>query len=119
MIGSTATILALVGTVILGPLSDPPENLGLGVFAPSDSVEVIVTGLSCPFCAFGLEKKLKSFEGVGEITIEPATGKVRFGLAEDHELTEAKLRELVKDAGFEVREILRAPWLSDSGSGPS
>lgn len=89
----------------------------MNVLAPSDSVEVVVTGLSCPFCAFGLEKRLKSFDGIGEITIEPATGKVGFDLAEGHGLTEEKLRGLVKDAGFEIQEIRRAPWIPDPGSG--
>ncbi len=68
---------------------------------------------------FGLEKKLTSFDGVGEIVIEAATGKARFDLAEDHELTEEKLRELVKDADFEVREIRQVPWIPDSRDGPS
>lgn len=122
MIASTATILALAGTVALGPLSpasDGVDSREIDVLTPSDSVEMVVTGLSCPFCAFGLEKKLKSFDGIGEITVEAATGKVRFDLAEDHELTEDKLRGLVKDGGFEIVEIRQAPWIPDPGGGPS
>lgn len=117
MVASNVSVLALAGVLAFGPPAGEREVASPSPLQAPDSVEVIVTGLSCPFCAFGLEKKLKSFDGIGEITIEAATGKVSFALAEGHELTEEKLRGLVKDAGFQVEEIRRAPWLPDPGSG--
>ncbi len=44
-------------------------------------VKIEVDGLSCPFCAFGLKKKLKKIEGVEKVDVS------------------------VKNAGFTPREI--------------
>lgn len=30
--------------------------------------QIEVAGLACPFCAYGIEKKLRAIEGVGRLT---------------------------------------------------
>ncbi|MDX1629678.1 MAG: heavy-metal-associated domain-containing protein, partial [Fulvivirga sp.] len=37
-------------------------------------VKVEVDGLSCPFCAYGLEKKLKNLDGVTNIKVDIENG---------------------------------------------
>jgi mercuric ion binding protein len=70
-----------------------------------EKVAVSVDGLSCPFCAYGLEKKLKSLDGVGKIDIKVNDGMVFLYLKEGPEITEAVLRKKVEEAGFTPRDI--------------
>ena len=62
-------------------------------------IVVEVDGLACPFCAYGLEKKLKKLDGVEAIYVDMDKGKKDAALSED------KIRKAVSDAGFTVRDI--------------
>ena len=44
----------------------------------TDYFEVTVAGLGCPFCAYGLEKKLKEFKGVKKLKMNLESGDVSF-----------------------------------------
>lgn len=70
-----------------------------------EKITVRVDGLSCPFCAYGLEKKLKSLNGVEKLEIKINDGLVILFLKEDAKLTEAAIKKKVKEAGFTPREI--------------
>lgn len=84
------------------------------VTAGPQRIDMVVLGLSCPFCAYGLEKKLKKVEGLTDISIDFKTGKVRMEVRDGSRVSDEQLNKLVKDAGFEVKEISRSP-LSESG----
>lgn len=71
----------------------------------SDQVEVGVDGLACPFCAYGLEKKLKKLEGIKDIKIDVEEGLVTLDIENGHTITEEAIRKKVKDAGFTPKEI--------------
>ena len=43
-------------------------------FAQIEKIEVEVNGLSCAFCAYGLEKRLKEVSGVAKVTISVEKG---------------------------------------------
>ncbi len=64
-----------------------------------------VDGASCPFCAFGLEKRLGQIEGVNDVKLEMKEGKVIVTLEEGAVVSEEALRQAVDDAGFTPREI--------------
>jgi len=66
---------------------------------------VTVDGMACPFCAYGLEKKLKGLEGVRGVKVELKTGIARLTLKEEAPPTVAAIREAVKKAGFTPKEI--------------
>ena len=66
---------------------------------------VRVDGLACPFCAYGLEKKLKKLEGVASIEINIEEATVELTLQPEAEVTEEAIREKVKAAGFTPKEI--------------
>jgi copper chaperone len=68
-----------------------------------------VDGMACPYCAYGIEKKLKKIEGVEEIDIDLNAGVVRISVAEGVELTEAQMEKLFKDAGFTFRSMEKEP----------
>lgn len=64
-----------------------------------------VDGLACPYCAYGIEKKLKQVDGVKDIEIDLAAGMVRVTVAEGVELTEPQMKKLFDDAGFTYRSM--------------
>ncbi len=80
-------------------------------------IDMIVTGLSCPFCAYGLEKKLRKIEGLDSIGIDFKTGKVLMLVQDGSKATDERITQLVKDAGFEVAEIKRSTRTPGSPDG--
>jgi mercuric ion binding protein len=68
-----------------------------------------VDGLSCPFCAYGIEKKLIRTEGVESVAFDLEKGLVIVKVEEDVTLTEGQLKQLVADAGFTLRSLSKQP----------
>ena len=52
---------------IITMIAIPPAN------AQVSSVTVGVDGMSCPFCAFGVEKRLKKVDGAGSVKVAVET----------------------------------------------
>lgn len=73
--------------------------------AEKAKVTVRVDGLSCPFCAYGLEKKLKKMEGVEEFFIHLESGKIEIIISDEALYNKDKVEELVKEAGFTPKGI--------------
>lgn len=67
-----------------------------------------VDGLACPFCAFGIEKRLNKIDGVIDIEVDIGDSVVRVTLQEDKTLTEEQARQAVKEAGFTLRSYSEA-----------
>ena len=70
-----------------------------------DHITIRVDGLSCPFCAYGLEKKLKRLEGTEKVRIDIDQGVAEVTVAEGKTIEESQLRQAVLDAGFTPRKI--------------
>ncbi|MFQ5747035.1 MAG: heavy-metal-associated domain-containing protein [Gemmatimonadota bacterium] len=70
-------------------------------------IEVTILGMSCPFCAYGVEQKLKRLEGVEDIDVALDTGLATLTMEEGGDLSNDLIRKSVKDAGFEVANIVR------------
>ncbi len=66
-----------------------------------------VDGLSCPFCAYGLEKNLKKVKGIESVDIDMKTGKATVIIKSDRQVDDQALRQAVKKAGFTARDIAR------------
>ena len=64
-----------------------------------------IDGLSCPFCAYGIEKKLSSIEGVERLAIDIGEGLVTVHMAKDATLEETTARQATEDAGFSLRSF--------------
>lgn len=88
-------VLGLLLVVIVAP----------GWAGTEQKIVVRVDGLSCPFCGFGLEKKLKRIEGVQEVKLLVDKGLAELRLAEGKTVTEAEVRKAVEAAGFTPREV--------------
>ncbi|GMQ89786.1 MAG: hypothetical protein BMS9Abin10_0120 [Gammaproteobacteria bacterium] len=78
-------------------------------FAAGTQYELRVDGLACPYCAYGIEKKLKKTKGVEQIDIDLNKGVVRVKVVEGIKLTEPQMAKLVKDAGFTLRGMTEKP----------
>ena len=84
--------------------------VGLIVFASSVlaapfSYRLHVDGLACPFCAYGIEKKLGALEGVQSVDTHIRDGAVIVIMQDGFTLDEATARKAVKEAGFSLRKL--------------
>ena len=77
--------------------------------AAGTQYDLRVDGLSCPFCAYGIEKKLRKTKGVDSVEIDLERGVVVVKAGEGVQLTEAQFEQLVKDAGFTLRSMTEKP----------
>jgi len=68
--------------------------------ADRDQFEVQVDGLGCPFCAYGLEKKVKKLKGVKKLTIDMETGLLGFTYPTEKALSVEAIQDQVSDAGY-------------------
>jgi len=66
-----------------------------------------IDGLACPFCAYGVEKKLKSVKGVKSLEISINKGEAIVTLEDGATFTEDQTRQLIGDAGFALRGFER------------
>ncbi|GJL71981.1 MAG: hypothetical protein NMNS01_11800 [Nitrosomonas sp.] len=72
-----------------------------------------VDGLACPFCAYGIEKKLNALEGVERIEMNIKDGVVVVTMKNGSALDEAVARKAVKDAGFTLNGFERLSPVSE------
>ena len=68
-------------------------------------VKIGVDGMACPFCAYGIEKKIKKIDGAKDLYIDINEGYITFAISSDKKPTEEALNKIVKEAGFKVRKI--------------
>ncbi len=73
--------------------------------AEQKTVTVRVDGLACPFCAYGLEKKLKKIEGVEKLEIKRNDGLVTLYYKADAKIDKQIIDKKVMEAGFTPREL--------------
>ncbi len=78
-------------------------------FAGAHQYRLQVDGLACPFCAYGIEKKLKAAKGVKAIRIDIDAGTVTVTMEAGGALSEAQARRIVKDAGFTLGRFQTIP----------
>ncbi len=97
----TAALAFGQGVPLLAQQTSPPDS--------AQQIIVRVDGASCPFCAFGLEKRLGRIEGVAKVRIEMKAGKAIITLKEGAAVSERALRQAVEEAGFTPREITFPP----------
>jgi len=61
-----------------------------------------VDGLACPYCAYGIEKKLNQLKGVKFLDIDLEKGIVSVQ-TEGVKLSDEQLKQLFEDSGFSYR----------------
>lgn len=81
--------------------------LAFSTLAADNRYELGVKGLACPFCAFGIEKRLNRINGVTDVQVDVGDGVVRVSLEEGRTLSEAQAAQAVKEAGFSLGSFSR------------
>ncbi len=79
------------------------------VFADGTRYELRVDGVACPFCAYGIEKKLNAIDGVDEIDIDLDKGLVTVEMTDGASLDDSQMTKLFNDAGFTYRSMTETP----------
>lgn len=70
-------------------------------------IKVEVNGLVCPFCAYGLEKKLKKVvKGAADVHVFLKKGYATLNVPDDKIPSEKEIKKLVANAGFEAGQII-------------
>ena len=64
-----------------------------------------VDGLGCPFCAYGIEKKLSTIKDLKTIEVDLKNAQVVVTMDNDARLDEQQARQAVLDAGFTLRSF--------------
>ena len=93
--------------LIIGLLAFTPVTSVFAQDASEPTATIRVDGLSCPFCAYGLEKHLKKIAGVEGVDINMKSGKAVVHLKPGTRVNDAALNEAVQKAGFTARGITR------------
>ncbi|WP_293048686.1 heavy-metal-associated domain-containing protein, partial [Pandoraea sp.] len=73
--------------------------------AHSTYYQLQVEGLACPFCAYGIEKKLHAIKGVEQVQTDIASGSVYLRMSAGAALDEATADQAVKAAGFHLKSL--------------
>ncbi len=63
-------------------------------------VNVGVTGLACPFCAYSVEKSLGKLSGVECVTVNLAANQVRIIMQAEHTADIKQIKLAIINAGF-------------------
>jgi len=72
-------------------------------WAAQVTYQLRVDGLACPFCAYGIEKKLNALPGVERLETNIKEGTVIVMMKDGATLDRATARQAVKDAGFTLK----------------
>ncbi len=92
------TALMLMGLFLLsGPVLAEPQEV----------LEIDVAGMTCAFCAYGVEKNLGKLPGVDKVQISLKAKKARVVMKVGETPDETTIREIIRDAGFTPRESSR------------
>ena len=67
--------------------------------------ELEVSGMACPFCAFGIEKKLRAIPGVSDVTIFLDEGRVQVAFLPENDAVPDDIEGAVEKAGFKLSTL--------------
>ena len=79
--------------------------LTVPAFAEIKTVSLHVDGMFCPFCALGLEKKLKKVEAVSTVDVHLKKGVADVTLKPEAAFDLKDFQKAVKKAGFTLKNI--------------
>ncbi len=78
------------------------------VYAAGTEYQLGVDGVACPFCVYGIEKKLSKLGGIERIETDIQKGLVILIMKEDSTLSEAAISDAVIKAGFSLRSFTQS-----------
>jgi mercuric ion binding protein len=75
----------------------------VAALAAGTQYQMRVDGLACPYCAYGIEKKLNAIDGVEKIDIDLENGLVIVNVTDGVKLSDEQMTQLFNDSGFTYR----------------
>ncbi len=75
------------------------------VLADETHYRVDVEGMNCPFCAYGIEKKLKRLDGVEQVEVDLTHGQFWLKVDDGITVSEETVSTIVRDAGFTFKGL--------------
>lgn len=93
---------ALLGLCLL-PLLTLPARANQ---APA-RIEATINGMVCSFCVQGIERKLRSLNATENVSVDIQKHRVNVTLRPGGQISDQQLRQAIRDAGFDVRELKR------------
>ncbi len=88
-------LLASIITVLL-------SNIAM---AATQTIKANVNGMVCAFCAQGIEKKMRALSQTKDVYVNLKQRIVAVELKEGQTLSNDTVKDLIKDAGYEVTSI--------------
>lgn len=79
--------------------------MATAALAAGPSYRIEVAGLACPFCAYGIEKKLKVIDGVELVETNIRQGAVIVIMKDGATLDRRTVERAVREAGFTLRGL--------------
>ena len=76
-------------------------------FAAGKEIKISVNGMVCAFCAQGITKKFKAEPSVDSVDVRLGDKLVKLSLKDKQEISDDRIEEILKDAGFNVVKIER------------
>lgn len=102
-----ATGLRRSAPALLGLLAAPLLALPSWAGASASRIEVAINGMVCSFCVQGIERKLRSLPATQAVSVDIKKHLVDITLRPGQTIADDQLRKLIRDAGFDVRQIKR------------
>lgn len=73
--------------------------------AATQTIQAKVNGMVCAFCAQGIEKKMRGLSQTKDVYVNLKQRIVAVELKEGQTLSENTVKDLIKDAGYDVTAI--------------
>lgn len=86
--------------------------LGLLVNLPLQAASnyvIKIDGMTCQFCAHNVKKRLKKLEGVEQVEVDQDKGTATLVVKAGTSLTDAMLKKVIADAGYNYRGMQSKP----------
>jgi cation transport ATPase len=74
-------------------------------FAATQTIKATVNGMVCAFCAQGIDKKMRALSQTKDVYVNLKQRIVAIELKEGQTLADEKVKEVIKNAGYEVTAI--------------
>jgi periplasmic mercuric ion binding protein len=74
-------------------------------FAATQTIKASVNGMVCAFCAQGIDKKMRALSQTKDVYVNLKQRIVAVELKEGQTLADEKVKEVIKNAGYEVTAI--------------
>ena len=96
-----------MGPFLLSLLAAPLLGLTSIAATTPGRIEVAINGMVCSFCVQGIERKLRLLPATQAVKVDLQKHLVNITLRPGETIADDQLRKLIRDAGFDVRQIKR------------